>query len=145
MHCISTTRIAESVRAILGLVYVGGAFAHLAFWATNRDMYAEITPHVQFEWYRDLWTGVVLPNVGVLLPLLALFEALVAVAILSNERVARAGLLAGAAFNVAIAPLGFWWPANVALAAIHLTLVPVTYRETTVGRMRSRLASARAR
>lgn len=138
-----TTRIAEGARAALGLVYLGGAVVHLFYWATNRDLYAEITQYIRFEWYQGLWTEVVLPNLGILLPVLALFELLVALAILSSDRFAKLGLAAGAAFNVAIAPLGFWWPANVALAAVHLALVRLAYPETTVGRVRRRLTSAR--
>lgn len=137
MNRTLTTRVAESARAGLGLVYVGGTAVHLLLWATNRAVYGELTQFVLFEWYRDLWTGFVLPNLLVLVPLLALFEALVAVAILANGRLAKAGLLAGAAFNVAIAPLGFWWPSNVALVAAHLALLRVGYPETTAGRVRT--------
>ena len=136
-----STRVAEPVRAVLGLVYVGGAAVHLAFWATNRGLYAEMTRHILFGWYRDLWTGQVLPNLDVLLPLLAVFEALVAVAILSHRRAARVGLAAGAAFNLALAPLGFWWPSNVALALLHVALLRVSYPETVLSRVRSRLGT----
>jgi hypothetical protein len=126
------TRSAEVVRGALGVVYLAGAAVHLAFWATDRGVYAEMTPFVLFDWYRDLWTGLVLPNLAVLLPMLVVFETLVALAVLSKGEAARAGLLAGAAFNLAIAPLGWWWPTNVALAAVHVALLRVAYTETTV-------------
>lgn len=124
--------LAETARAVLGLVYAGGALVHLQFWLTNREMYAEITPFIRFGWYESAWIDLVIPNLGVLLPLLAAFELAVAVALLSKGRYARWGLLFGAAFNIAIAPLGFWWPANVALAAVHLALLRFAYANATI-------------
>ncbi|MFC7193830.1 hypothetical protein ACFQL4_02850 [Halosimplex aquaticum] len=87
-----------------------------------------------FDWYRDLWTGVVLPNQGVLLPVLALAEGMIAVAVLSRGRRARTGLVAGAVFNVCVAPLGFWWPTNAILAAVHVVLFRVEFPESVVER-----------
>lgn len=128
--------VAESGKALLGVVYLGGAAIHLVNWATNRAVYAELTQFVLFDWYRDLWVGAVLPNLGVLLPLLAAFEALLGVALLREDRYARPGLLAGAAFNLALTPLGFWWPSNVALAAGHLALLRYEFPRPSLSRVR---------
>jgi len=133
---IQISQVAEVLRTVLGLVYGGGAAVHLVLWATNRTAYAEMTPYILFEWYRELWTGLVLPNLGVLLPLLAIFEAVTAVAILSKGRVARIGLLAGTVFNLAVAPLGFWWPSNIGLAAVHVALLRVPYSKSTMDQLR---------
>lgn len=129
----------ELGRALLGVVYVGGAAVHLFFWATNRALYGELTQYVLFEWYRDLWTDVVLPHLGVLLPTLAAFELLVGVAILLDDRVVKAGLTAGALFNLALTPLGFWWPSNVALALGHVALLRYEYPRSSFGSLRARL------
>jgi hypothetical protein len=134
-----SNRVAEVLRALFGVTYVGGAVVHVVYWATNRGLYAEITEFIRFEWYRDLWTGFVLPNLGVLLPVLALFELAVAVAVLSRAQYAKLGLLVGAAFNVGLAPLGFWWPTNAVLAAAHLALLRFEYPETTVALVRNRV------
>ncbi|MFB6150860.1 MAG: hypothetical protein ABEJ40_03550 [Haloarculaceae archaeon] len=132
--------VAESTRALVGLVYLGGAAVHLLLWATNRGVYDELTEYVLSGWYRDLWTELVLPNLAVLLPLLAAFEVLVAVAVLSKGRAVRLGLAAGAGFNLAVAPLGFWWPSNVALAAVHAALLRVSYPSGTLDLVRHRFA-----
>jgi hypothetical protein len=54
-------------------------------------------------------------------------------------RIAGGGLGAGALCTLALAPLGFWWPSNVALAGIHLLLLRLTYSTTTLGIVRTRL------
>jgi hypothetical protein len=136
-------RGAEVLRGLFGVMYVGGGLVHLVYWASNRELYGEITEFVLFGWYRDLWTDLVLPNLGVLLPLLAVFEFAVAVAILSRRRYVKLGLALGAAFNVAIAPLGFWWPTNVALALAHLALLRVEYEDSSVALVRDRVGRGR--
>ena len=136
--------IGESGRALLGLVYLFGTGVHLYFWATNRAVYGEMTRFIVFDWYRELWTTLVLPNLVVLLPLLAAFEAVVAIAVLSKGRLVRLGLLAGAGFNLAVSPLGFWWPSNIALAAIHIALLRVPYPSNTFDRLSRRFGSPKA-
>lgn len=133
--------LAEAGRAVLGLVYAGGAVVHLQFWLTNREVYAEITPFIRFGWYQTAWTDLVIPNLGLLLPLLAVFELTVAVALLSRGSYTKWGLLLGAAFNLTIAPLGFWWPANVALAAVHLALLRFVYADATITVIKHRFAA----
>lgn len=138
MSRITGRSVAESARLLLGAVYVGGAAVHVVNWVSNRALYGEITPYILFDWYRELWSGLVLPNLGVLLPVLAVFELAVGVAVLQRGRLARVGLGLGALFNLALAPLGFWWPSNVALAVGHLALLRLDYRERSlvlVGRL----------
>ena len=104
---------------MLGLTYLGGAVVHLWFWATDRSVYADITEYVQFDWYRAIWADLVVPNLGFLLPVLAVLELGIGLAICSSGRRVRFGQAVGAAFTLAVAPLGFWWPSNVALAVVH--------------------------
>jgi hypothetical protein len=136
--------VPELLRGLLGLTYVVGGLVHLAFWASNRAMYGEIIEFILFGWYRDLWTELVLPNLGVLLPLLALFELALAAAILSSGRGAKVGLAVGAMFNLALAPLGFWWPTNVALALAHLALLRFEFPVSSLRRARNRIARDRS-
>ena len=63
-----------------------------------------------------------LPNLEILLPVLAGVELLVAGLVLSWGRRVRLGHGIGAAFQVDLAPLGFWWPTNAVLAAGHVFL-----------------------
>ena len=136
--------LSELFRAFLGLMFFVGGSIHAYLWATNQAVYTEITQFVLFDIYRAVWIGVVLPNLDILLPLLAVVEALVAIAILSKGQIARIGLTAGAAFNLAVAPLGFWWPSNVILAALHLVLLQETYTETTADHLTQRFSTGRS-
>lgn len=136
-----TRLLGETGKASLGLIYLIGTAVHVYFWATNRAVYGEMTQFIVFDWYRGLWMDFVLPNLGVLLPLLAGFEAIVALAILSKGRLARIGLIAGAGFNLAVSPLGFWWPSNIALAALHIALLRFTYPSSTIDRISRRFDS----
>lgn len=128
--------LGELGRALFGLTYIGGAAVHIYLWATNPGVYAEITQFILFDWYRDLWTGLILPNLGILLPVLALAEVGMGLAILTRGRAARAGLLAGGLFNLCVAPLGFWWPTNVLLAAGHAALAKAAFHRSTVRAIR---------
>lgn len=122
-------------------MYIGGALVHLVNWRSNPDVYEEITPYILFSWYRDLWTGFVLPNRQFLLPLLAFIEVGIGVAILSKGRYTRRGLGLGTLFNLCVAPLGFWWPSNAALAAGHLALLRFEYPATVLSQLRALIAS----
>lgn len=133
--------LAELTRTLFGITYIGGALFHLVLWTSNRGVYDEITSEILFGWYRDLWTGFVLPNLGFLVPLLAFIEVGIGVAILSKGRHTRRGLGLGTLFNICIAPLGYWWPYNVALAAGHLALLRFEYPETVLGQIRALIAS----
>lgn len=95
---------------------------HLFLWWNEPGVYAEITPYILFDWYRILWTGYVLPNLETLLLILAGFEILLAGLVPSQRHRARLGHGIGAAFQAALAPLGFWWPANAVLAVGHVLL-----------------------
>ena len=125
-------------RVVYGGMYLLGGVIHLFLWWDDPGVYAEITPHILFDWYRVLWTTYVLPNLGVLLPALAGFEFVLAGLVLGRERRARLGHGIGAAFQVALAPLGFWWPANVAVAAGHVLLSRYRFRVAPVADRRRR-------
>ena len=117
------TRIAVSVRLLLGLTYVGGALVHVYFGVRAPGVYGEITQYILFDTYRSLWSGIVLPNLQGLLAILVVFEALLGTTLLRGGADARAGLVVGAVFQLALAPLGFWWATNVVLAVVHVAVL----------------------
>ena len=123
-------------RAVYGAVYLIGGAVHLFLWWADPGVYAEITPYVLFDWYRALWMGSVLPDLEILLPVLAGFELILAGLVLDREHRARLGHGIGAAFQVALAPLGFWWPANVVLAAGHALLSRYQFRRASFDGLR---------
>jgi hypothetical protein len=74
-------RLGNVLRLLLGLPSVGRAMVHLRFWATDRSVNGDITQCIQFDWYRVARSDLLLPNLGILLPVLAAFEIAVGVAI----------------------------------------------------------------
>ena len=130
---------AELGRVVYGAMYLIGGVIHLFLWWRDPGVYAEITPYILFDWYRVFWTGYALPNLEILLPILAGFELLLAGLVLSRERRACLGHGIGAAFQVALAPLGFWWPANAVLAAGHTLLARYRFRTAPVAELHRRL------
>jgi len=125
-------------RIVYAATYVVGGAVHLFLWWSDPGVYAEITPYILYDWYRSLWTGSVLPNLDVLLPLLAGFELLLAGLVLRRGRAARLGHGVGAAFQIGLAPLGFWWPVNVVLAAGHVLLVRYRFQGGPITDLRRR-------
>jgi hypothetical protein len=120
-------------------VYLIGGVIHLFLWWNDPGVYAEITPYVLFDWYRVLWTGYVVPNLEIVLPVLAGFEILLAGLVPSQRRRARVGHGIGAAFQVALTPLGFWWPANAVLAVGHVFLLRYQFPVALIADLRRRL------
>ncbi|WP_411967057.1 hypothetical protein [Haloferax sp. YSSS75] len=120
---MSRNRVARGFRLLLGLTYVAGALAHVYLGVRTPGVYGEITQFILFDIYRSLWVGIVLPNLQGLLAILVVFEALLGVTLLRGGADARGGLAAGAVFQLALAPLGFWWPTNVALAVVHVAVL----------------------
>jgi len=113
-----------------------GAGVHLFLWWQDPGVYAAITAEVLFGWYRGLWTGYVLPNLDVLLPLLAGFEFVLAGLLLSRGRAVRTGNGIGIVFQVVLAPLGFWWPTNFFLAFGHAWLARYDFDEDALSVLR---------
>jgi hypothetical protein len=130
---------AELGRVVYGAMYLIGGVIHLFLWWRDPGIYAEITPYILFDWYRVLWTGYALPNLEILLPVLAGVELLLAGIVLNQRRRARLGHGIGAAFQVALAPLGFWWPANAVLAVGHVFLLRYQFPVALIADLRRRL------
>ena len=136
---------AQMGRILLGAAYLLGGAVHLFLWWQDPGVYAAITSEVLFGWYRGLWTEFVLPNLAVLLPVLAAFEFVLAGLLSSRGRAVRAGNGLGIVFQVALAPLGFWWPTNFFLAPGHVWLARYDFDEDAVTVVRRGLGARRAR
>ena len=106
----------------IAAVYALGSLVHLAFWATDPGIYERFGELALLDAYGSLWEIVVVPRLGLLLPLVVVFEAAVALSILRPGRTARRGHLAGVLFQLGLAPSGPWGPINIALAWGHWRL-----------------------
>ncbi len=106
----------------LAAIYALGAIVHLYFTLTGPEVYERFGDLALLSVYRDLWTAFVVPNLRVLLPVVILFEAGVAWALVSR-RFAHMGNVGGATFQLALVPTGPWGPINVLLAGVHAALL----------------------
>ena len=59
---------------------------HSFLWWRDTGVYAEIIPYILFDWYRVFWTGYVLPNLEIFLPILTGSNSSSLVLVLSQGR-----------------------------------------------------------
>ena len=112
-------------RAALGLLFIAfGALVNAVYLAIGNDYYADFADASPFPFLRDTWHSLVLPNQGVFITLLIVFEAAAGVLVLSGGRWTQAGLLALIGFHLGqLAFGGVLWPwAAVMLVALVLLL-----------------------
>jgi len=103
-------------------IYALGSLVHLAFWVSDPGIYERFGELALLDAYGSLWEILVVPRLGLLLPLVVVFEAGIALSILRPGRTARRGHLAGVLFQLGLAPSGPWGPINIALAWGHWRL-----------------------
>ncbi len=128
---VAALRAHESIRAMhlaraaLGLLFiVFGAVVNSIYLAVGNDYYADFADASPFPFVRDTWHSLVLPNQGVFITLLVVFEAAAGVLVLSGGRWTQAGLLGLIGFHIGqFAFGGVLWPwATVMLVALVLLL-----------------------
>jgi hypothetical protein len=128
---VAALRAHKSIRAMyiarwtLGLLFiVFGAAVNAIYLAIGNGYYDDFADPSPFPFVRDTWQSLVLPNQGVFIPLLILFEAAAGVLILCGGRWTQMGLLGLIGFHVGqLAFGGVLWPwAAVMLTALVLLL-----------------------
>lgn len=89
-------------RAAVGVLFIlGGALAHVMNLATHAS-YRSFADPALFAWVTQTWRTVVPPNQGLLIGLLAVFEAAVGVLAISGGRRTQVGYVAVIAFYLAL-------------------------------------------
>lgn len=120
-------------------MYVLGGIVHLVLGVQSPELYVEFADQALLGLYTDFWRSLVVPNLVVLQPLIALFELAVGMALFWRGLVLRIGHGAGAAFQLLLVLSGPWGPINAVLAVIHLAALRVTYPESVFGLVQQRL------
>jgi len=92
------------------LWYLLGSLVHLKFGLLNKHIYEIFGRSSLFAASRELWTFVVMPNITLFALLLAAFEMVVGILILSKGRYVRIGLAASVLFNLFLVQLGLGYP-----------------------------------
>ena len=144
---VAALRASKSRRAMyVGRVALGvlmilfGAVVNAIYLALGSDYYVHFADASPFPFVRDTWQSLVLPNQGLFITLLILFEAAVGVLILSGGRRTQVGLIALIGFHLGqLAFGGVLWPwAIVMLVALVLLLRAERHPSTTPTKPRVR-------
>jgi hypothetical protein len=110
-------------RVILSALFVGaGALVNLALLLGGED-YADFAEGSFIPFVRETWASLVVPNVGIFIPILIAFETFVGITVLMGRRWTQAALVAAIGFHVALMAFGvgfFIWsvPMIAALATL---------------------------
>lgn len=113
-------------------MYLLGALAHIALGFLTPEIYVRFADQALVGVYTDVWTGVVVPNLWIMQPLVAVFEFGLALALLWRGRVVQAAHAAGAVFQAGLILSGPWGPVNAVLALVHVAGLRSSYPETIV-------------
>lgn len=132
----------EVVRIGLGVMYLLGALAHVALGWFAPEIYASFADQALLGVYTDLWVALVVPNLFLLQPLVAVFELGIGVALLWRGRAVLVGHAAGAGFQAVLILSGPWGPVNAVLALVHLAALRTSYPATVADLARRRLERA---
>ena len=124
-------------RLALAITYLLGGVAHLVLAATSLEFYESFADVALLGAYTDLWGEFVVPNLAVLVPLVALFELALGVALLWRGPAVRLAHAGGAGFQAALVLSGPWGPVNAVLAGIHAVAARRAYPTTVAGRLRA--------
>jgi hypothetical protein len=122
-------RVHRAAQAGLAVLYLGGAAWHSAYTVGHaRAVYEAFGDMAWLAPYQWLIRELVVPNALAFTLGLIAFEATVGILLLGRGRFARAGLLAGIAFNLSLVP-ALGWPyvlGIVPLIAALAALLPST-------------------
>jgi hypothetical protein len=112
-------------RVALGVLFIAfGAAVNAIYLAIGNDYYTDFADASPFPFIRDTWHSLVLPNQGLFITLLIVFEATAGVLVLIGGRRTQVGLLGLIGFHMGqLAFGGVLWPwATVMLVALVLLL-----------------------
>lgn len=112
----------QTLRYLLAGVYALGAIVHVYFLLVVPEIYEAFADLALLSLYQTFWTGYIVPNLSVLIPIVILFELSVAIALLGNDSISAFGNFAGAAFQFGLVLSGPWGLINLGLAILHLFL-----------------------
>lgn len=141
-HDVSSMRLPkrrwEVTKLVFGIVYILGAFAHVALGMAAPEVYDQFANQALLGGYTAFWTSYVVPNIWFLQALVIAFELGLGIALLWRGRVVRAGHAAGAVYQAGLILSGPWGPINAGLAVIHPVALRASYPKTIVDAVRRR-------
>ncbi len=127
-------KLSNAIRILMGIIYIFGAATNLIFALSNPQIYADFAAFSIIPFYKTFWAEIVMPNVTTWILLVAAFEMVMALLILSKGKLVKIGLCGVIAFNLVLIP--FWWFGwaliNLAMALVQMFLLRLEYRFSVV-------------
>jgi hypothetical protein len=127
-------RYQDIIRLLLAAAFFLGAVANIIMLVTSPKIYEGFADLSFFDFYRALWRRLVVPNLGIWMTLVIVFEIGVGALLLAPDPYARLGLILAAAYALSLAP--FWWGGgallNVVLLLPMLWLLRFDYPDSMV-------------
>ena len=100
----------NAARLFFALWYLLGSLVHLTIGLTNNYIYARFGTTSLLAVSRKLWGSTVMPHITSCILLLAAFEMVTGILILSHGKYVKIGLGASAMFNLFLVQLGLGYP-----------------------------------
>ena len=100
------------VRSVFAVVFVAGGVSHIALGRVGAEGYAVFGHSALWGWLAHVWGSFVMPHIGVLTLVLAVFEIAVGVFLLLDRGRVRCAVMAILAFFAFILVLGYGFPAT---------------------------------
>lgn len=117
-------RIKEWLRGLVAFFYLVGALLHFYLGLTNPEIYRAFGQTSLLPGFSTFWESVVMPRIGLLALLLAIFELGVGLLLINRGRAVKAGLILGLLFNLFLVQLGLSFPAETIGADVYFNRLP---------------------
>jgi hypothetical protein len=141
----------DIARAFFALWYLAGSIIHVVVGTRRPEFYRPFGQTALLALPRRVWNGVVMPHITVFALLLAAFELVTGVLIISKGMWTRIGLVCSILFNLCLVVLGLSWKTssrtssflvnrlpNLLFAAAQLPLLRVEFDRSMVDVLRRR-------
>jgi hypothetical protein len=115
-------RLPRWARQAFGWLFLLGSMSHVVFGLGFNEIYRDFAAWSPFEWVRNAWASVFMPNALAFALLLAAFEATVGALILAGGRKMQLGLVGAIGFHIGLMLFGLW-PWSVPMIAAFLALL----------------------
>ena len=117
-------RIKEWLRGLVAFFYLVGTLLHFYLGLTNPEIYRAFGQTSLLPGFAAFWENWVMPRMGLLALLLAVFELVVGLLLIYQGRAVKVGLALGLLFNLFLVQLGLAFPAETIGADVYFNRLP---------------------
>jgi hypothetical protein len=112
------------IRLVIALFYLLGWLSHVYLGLNNPEIYRLFGQTALIPTFTGFWDRIVMPHIAVFALLLAAFEVVVGILLISRGRAVKIGLALSITFNLFLVQLGLAYPAPDAQADFLVNRLP---------------------